>query len=123
MCWKQEWAGAINNLNWAIIHVKRAQIKLQKRKLRNEKFLRHLKRSKSKSQKLITETQELLIKNSAGERECKSVITTLQLIQKELKVMIETYGIKHASNPAATRKLMGGRRKVKGKIKEWVDKY
>lgn len=124
MCWKQEWASAINNINWGIIHVKRAQIKLQKRALRNDKFLRYLSQNKHKSSpKMIAEVQKLLEKNRDGAFKSALAIATLRDIQAELKNMIKTYGISHTSKPARTRELMAGRRKVAGKVKRWVDKY
>jgi len=36
MCWKDEWARAINDLNFAVAHVEYAQKKLQRRLARNQ---------------------------------------------------------------------------------------
>jgi len=84
MCWKQEWAMAINNLNWAIIHVQRAQVKVRKRQL------------------------------TAADVQSTDIVQRLRQTQEELKRMIDSYGIKRTPNPARVQELMTGKRTVKG---------
>jgi len=85
MCWKDEWAKAVNNLSWAIIHTERAQVKLEKKR------------------------------RFPGVDECKEVITDLRQRQEQLKEMIEKYGITRAEKPAMTENSMAGRRTSSGK--------
>ena len=84
MCWKDEWAKAVNNIEWAIIHTDRAQSKLEKRG------------------------------NSPGVDECKEVITELRQSQEQLKSMIEKYGIRKKENAVMAKRSMAGHRISRG---------
>ena len=92
MCWKHEWARAVNNLNWAKIHIERAKVKVEKRGALD---------AGAKSQLLI-------------ER--------LAAIQEELKALIENHGISRKKKSSSMEGHMKGRRKKRGKIEEWVSK-
>ena len=85
MCWKDEWAKAVNNLSWAIIHTERAQGKLEKKR------------------------------RWPGVNECKEVIADLRQQQEHLKEMIETYGITRTENPVMVSRSMAGHRTSRGK--------
>ncbi len=106
MCWKQEWASAINNIQHAIEHIEKAQNKLMKRKERNKGALkykwvdRHDFYEKEKIEARIT-------KNNAGIEQCKGVITELKERQDELFKMIHQYGISKSDDPMRVYKLMG----------------
>lgn len=99
MCWKQEWAHAINNLQHAIEHIEKAQNKLEKRMERNEAAL-----DKSHEQVKILAR---ITKNHAGIEQCKDVITELKTRQDELFKMIHEYGISKSDDPKRVYKLMG----------------
>lgn len=136
MCWKQEWASAINNLTnakfwiqrenyaaaWrslkaAITHVSRAQVKLEKRLARNLVTLQRLSSMKKYNYpRMLAPVQAIISKNQKGILECKTVISVLEgkpsvseveHIQDQLYVMVHTYGIKHAKNPKRIYALMG----------------
>jgi len=99
MCWKQEWAHAINNLQNAIEHIKRAQDKLEKRMERNESAL-----DKSHEQmKVLSRIRT----NHAGIEQCKGIITELKERQDELFKMIHQYGISKSEDPKRVYALMG----------------
>ena len=109
MCWKQEWASAINNLQTAITHIERAEKKLLKRRLRNEKRLEHLKKYDKEHYYPyeINSIKALIKKNSAGEQDCKEIIKILKKQQNKLFKMIKVYGISHSKNPKRVYRLMG----------------
>jgi len=108
MCWKQEWAIAINNLNHAIMHVERAKAKLQKRLERNETNLRRLSQSKKYNcLAMLAPVQALIQKNRAGIQECEYLIADLKARQDQLFCMVHVYGIKHSENPQRVYELMG----------------
>jgi len=108
MCWKQEWAMAINNLQHAQEHIEKAQEKLHNRRLRNEKNLQRLTSSKKHNYPCeIAPVKELIEKNRLGEQECKDVIAVLKQTQAQLFRMIHVYGIKHSENPQRVYQLMG----------------
>ena len=85
MCWKDEWAKAVNNLEWAIIHTERAQGKLEKKR------------------------------RFPGVDKCEEIIADLRQKQEQLKELIETYGITRTENPAMANISMVGRRTSRGK--------
>jgi len=108
MCWKQEWAMAINNLNRAAIHVMLAKAKLQKRLKRNEATFQRLSESKKYNYpKILAPIQKLIEKNRAGIQECEQVIADLKVRQDQLFRMIHVYGIKHSEAPQRVYRLMG----------------
>ncbi len=91
MCWKHEWARAVNNLEWAKIHVQRAIIKTTKR---------HMHYATARGEKLLQE---------------------LTRIQEELKEMVDTYGISTKQAAKSVKENMDGRRKKRGKVQDWVE--
>lgn len=148
LCWKQEWASAINNitraisalacfhtdatlhyLKGAIVHITRAQVKLEKRLARNQETQQKLEANKKYCyEKMLAPVKALIEHNIKGITECKEVIANLQSIidalsqgetqiplwieqlrnrQDQLYVMIHVYGIKHAENPKRVYALMG----------------
>lgn len=112
MCWKYEWASAVNNLNSAIIHVERARRKIHKRLLRNEKTLKKLSESKKYNCPAHLDPVKALIeKNREAENKCRQVIADFRERQKQLRRMINTYGIKLFSKKSRmAERLMRGRR-------------
>lgn len=104
MCWKQEWAHTINNMQKAIEHIEKAQDKLNKRKQRNEAALEKVcGKDKFEENKI----RERFLKNTAGIEECKGIISNLKEIQDQLYRMIHEYGISHSDDPKRVYKLMG----------------
>jgi hypothetical protein len=96
MCWKQEWASTVNNLNWAILHTERAKAKLEGRIAGFEHYT--LGRSEVE-------------KARQGVAECEVLIAAFKESQERLKKLIDEVGISRTDNPARTRTLMNGRRR------------
>lgn len=108
MCWKQEWAMAINDLEHAKEHVLRAQGKLRKRLARNKIALHRLSTSRKYcGSGSLAPVQQLIEKNRAGIEECEQVIAELRVRQDQLFRMVHVYGIKHSEAPQRVYKLMG----------------
>jgi rubrerythrin len=104
MCWKQEWAAAINNLTnaincikkgWlldairsldaAITHIYRAQVKLEKRLQRNITTVQRLSNNpKYNYPRMIEPAQKLITHNTNGVNECKQIITNVELMKRGL---------------------------------------
>jgi hypothetical protein len=99
MCWKQEWAMAIGNLNHAIEHIERAESKLFKRLQRNKANL-----PKSHDKKAV---QTLIQKNSDAIERCIFLIVSLKEKQDTLFKLIHEYGINHSDSSEKLYKLMG----------------
>ena len=99
MCWKQEWAAAFNNLQWAIIHTERAKEKL---------------RARSTNSLKVKLTDEDIAAATKGFYECENIINRLQREQVMLKWLIENVGLWVKDNPERTRTLMEGRRRKTG---------
>jgi hypothetical protein len=108
MCWKQEWAAAIGNLEHAIVHIERAKVKLERRLARNRVHLELLSRSSKRNYPaMLASVQALIEKNRAGIEECRRVIAELMARQDQLFGMIKVYGINHSENPQRVKQLMG----------------
>jgi hypothetical protein len=108
MCWKQEWAATIGNLNYAILHVERAYAKLQKRLVRNERNLERLKSNpKYNYPTVLAPVLALIEKNRSGIQECKNVIADLKARQDQLFHMIKVYGIDRFGVSKRLMSLMG----------------
>lgn len=106
MCWKQEWAMAIGNLNHAIEHVNKAKLKLEKRADGNKATIEKLKGNVRRSD-IRKQAEANLLKNLQGVEECQSIIYMLKTKRHELQKMIETYGFSRKDNPERTKRLMG----------------
>lgn len=108
MCWKHEWAMAINNLNSAIAHVQKAQQKLQNRLVRNKKNLERMKSSKKyNNPKMLAPVEVLIEKNQRSIEECGQLIADFRARQGQLFRMVHVYGIKRSENPQRVYELMG----------------
>lgn len=107
MCWKHEWAMAINKLESAIGHVERGKAKLEKRLARNRCCLERMSRHRKACPSFLAPVQLLIEKNSAGIEECNRVIADLKVRQDQLFRMVHVYGIKRAGNPKRVYELMG----------------
>jgi len=92
MCWKNEWAKAVNNINWALIHIERAKIKVERRN------------------------------NSEAALESACLIGTLTNVQTRLKNLIDEHGISRVYDSKSTEKHMKGQRRTRGKVQAWVQK-
>lgn len=103
MCWKQEWAHAINNLQHAIEHVGKARDKLIKRRERNEAALKKKQADRYEKEKI----QARIDKNRMGQQQCEKIIADLQESQDQLFMMIHKHGISHSDDPKRVYKLMG----------------
>ena len=103
MCWKQEWAAAIGNLQHSIKHTERAREKLKKRKERNDATLQ---RTMEQGHDRFNEARigELAVKNSSGIEDCDLVLLRLKTTQNILYEMINKYGI---SRPNMNNKVSG----------------
>lgn len=93
MCWKHEWARAVNNLEWAKIHIERAKLKVEKRGM------------------------------DKATRSCEELLETLDNAQMNLKCMIDSFGISKKETAVSLEKHMEGRRVKTGRIVSWVNKY
>jgi hypothetical protein len=108
MCWKQEWAMAINNLQHAQVHIARAQRKLQLRLHRNLQNLMRLQVDKKHNYPSeIDPVKALITRNDLGIAACDQLLDTLQAKQDELYHLIKVHGINHSENPQRVRQLMG----------------
>jgi len=108
MCWKQEWASAIGNINRALKHVEKAKLKNEKRLARNTTTLERMMKSEKYNKPGSTGPVEALMqKNRNAVTECNEVIRNLKRFRTQLQVMIHTYGIKQKVNPETTNRLMG----------------
>jgi len=108
MCWIQEWARAINNLNHAITHVEYGKKKLEGRLARNYKNLQRLKSNPKYNYPTFLEpVEELIRKNTRAIIECKQLIADFKARQDNLYGMINTYGIRRFENSKMIKKAMG----------------
>ncbi len=103
MCWKQEYASAIGNLQHAIEHINRAQEKLKQRQDRNEDNLKKKWKDRYEGMKIKARIE----KNQMGQGQCEKMITDLKDCQDQLFKMIHEYGISHSESPKRMYKLMG----------------
>jgi len=108
MCWKQEWAAAVNNLQWAIIHTERAKAKLEYRVTKFEEGVRNADKSE------IDQAHLNLEKSRRGVAECNELITRFKKDQEQLKKLIDEVGLWVKDDPARTKTLMAGRRLKRG---------
>ena len=107
MCWKHEWARAINNLNRAIAHVVKAREKMQKRLLRNERNLRRLRQNKKYNYpSQLTPVQMLIEKNRRAIHECNQIIARCKQMEDSLFIMVHVHGIKRGDS-SKVYQLMG----------------
>jgi len=83
MCWKNEWARAVNNVESAKIHIRRARAKVECRGL-----------------------------FEAVER-CDNAIQWLERIQENLNKLIADFGITSVKGSRTTETLLKGQRKVR----------
>lgn len=110
MCWKQEWAMAINHMTRAIIHTEKARAKLEKRAARN---LETINRVQDKSQEYVHRAEMLKLASARYERmkqgvhRCEEIIAELKAKRCELHRMIVAYGISRRENPARVKQCMG----------------
>ncbi len=104
MCWKQEWASTINNLQHAIEHVQKAQDKLIKRRERNEAALKNKWKTDFYEE---TKIKARIEKNRSGQEQCEKLIADLKDWQDVLFKMIHEYGISKSDDPKRVYKLMG----------------
>lgn len=108
MCWKQEWASAIGNIEHAKEHILRAQKKLLKRKARNEETLEKLRGNKRLGYpKELQRVEDLIAKNTYGARECKIIREHLEAEQDRLYRLITDFGISRATTSKRLRQNMG----------------
>uniref|UniRef100_A0A6M3XG89 Uncharacterized protein n=1 Tax=viral metagenome TaxID=1070528 RepID=A0A6M3XG89_9ZZZZ len=114
MCWKQEWAQAISNLQKAIEHVEKARGKLIKRRERNEANLKKKGADRYEKKKIEARIE----KNQRGQEQCEKIIADLKDWQDQLFRMIHEYGITRSDNPKTVYKLMG-KYPVAEKLKEY----
>lgn len=99
MCWKEEWAYAIRDINKAIKHVKRAQEKLEKRRDRAKKHYRKLSKDKKHgTAKELAAVQAIIDKNTSGIARCLLIVNNLRYQQQNLRTLIEELGINSTSS-------------------------
>ena len=85
MCWKYQWAHAIDKCEKAIAHIEYAHKKLIKRRERNQKAIQ------------TDATKKLIAKNTKGIKECEVAIQSLRQTQDLLFRMVHEYGISHVT--------------------------
>ena len=108
MCWKQEWAAAYNNLQWAIIHTERAKAKLEYRVTKFRKGVQNADKSE------IEQARLNLIKSQRGVAECAELVMGFKKDQEQLKKLIAEVGLWVKDDPERTKTLMAGRRRKTG---------
>lgn len=107
MCWKHEWAKAINNLNRAERQIAYGRDRLEKRLLRNEKNLRSKQQSKKHNYPCeLKPVQARINRNKAGISTCNDLIDMLKAMQDRLFVMVHAHGISKGNSQRVYR-LMG----------------
>lgn len=93
MCWKEEWAYAISDLNKAIAHIEKAREKMEKRRLNAQRWYENLSRDKKHgTPKELAKVQEIIGKYVEAERKCQCLISFLRSHQISLRRLIEKYG-------------------------------
>ncbi len=108
MCWKEEWAFAIDDLNKAIAHVEKAEKKLQDRRIRAQRWYLNLGQDpKHGTPAELAKVREIIKKWAAAERECNEIKERLRCHQRVLRDLIVTYGFKRKdSGSARVRKVL-----------------
>ena len=107
MCWKQEWAAAIGNIQKSIKHIDLAQYKLEIRYESNIETLGHNSGrnwDKFECRKII----ERMMKNHSGIAQCKILKILLKERQDHLYQMIGDHGIVKANENKRLIALMNG---------------
>ena len=105
MCWKQEWASAINNLTRAMVRIDRAKKKLEARA--HERRLTKARALGKDRSDIARDADEKLKKNLDGIRQCDQLLDSLKEDRSAVLDLILEYGIAQSENPAKTRQLMG----------------
>lgn len=108
MCWKEEWAFAIDFINKAIAHVEKAEKKIQDRRIRAQRWYVRLSMDKKHgTPSELAKVQTIIKKWAEAEQECYNVIERLRCEQRVLRDLIENYGFnrKH-SGSARVRKIL-----------------
>ena len=102
MCWKEEWAYAIRNINGAIKHIERAKERLEKRRDRARKHYQKLNEDKKhRSVNALLEIQERITGNNRAIDECDYIVAELKDQQKNLRALIEEFGINQKTGGSA----------------------
>jgi uncharacterized protein (UPF0333 family) len=105
MCWKQEWANAIGNIESAIRHIERAQQKLERRREKNlATMLKH------KGKWTIKTVAPLLVRNTVAIEECKQTASRLKGEQALIYAMIKAFGISNRPHSKRLVENMAGYR-------------
>ena len=107
MCWKQEWAAAIGNIQKSIKHIDAAELKLERRYDKN--IISLAKRSGRNWDKF--EAKKILgriSKNQEGIAQCRILKILLKERQDHLFQMIHHYGITKAKENRRLIELMNG---------------
>ncbi len=107
MCWKQEWAAAIGNIETALKHISAAEAKLERRRQKNFDswhFQKGQGQDKFEERKIFNR----IVKNSEGIRDCDDVRFMLEVLQDRLYWMTRKYGISVARENKRLKKLMAG---------------
>jgi len=109
VCWKDEWAKGINELNKVIAHIEYAQRKLERRLDRNLKHLERLMSDKKYNYPKVLAPVKLLInKNTEAIENCKTMVSDSRKTQGLLYCMIHTIGITRSkTQPQRVYDLMG----------------
>ena len=103
MCWNFEWARAYSNIGWALLHIDRAQAKMDKRTQN-----RADPKVAARWQKATEENEE--------------ITRVLKECQEKLKALTNKYGISRGGDSKTVAKLMKGGIDKAVPTKEWVKK-
>ena len=108
MCWKEEWAYAIRDIDKAIVHVEKARKKLAKRRARAQSWLQKQSQDQKHNQpKQLAQIQEVISKGVLAEHRCDYLIETLRMKQRLLRGFIEAYGFsRKPGGSARVRKIL-----------------
>lgn len=105
MCWKQEWASAINNMTRAMVRIDRAKKKLEARA--TERCSTIVRARKKGRDDIVKVAEEKLDKTMRGIATCDLVLDSIKEDRYTVMQMINEYGIAQSENPAKTLELMG----------------
>ncbi len=103
MCWNFEWARAYSNIGWALLHVDRAQAKMDKRT------------QDRADPKVATRWEKATEEN-------EEITTVLKECQEKLEALIKKYGITRGGDSKTLAKLKKGGINKAVSTEKWLKK-
>lgn len=108
MCWKEEWAYAIEKISKAIAHIENAKKKLKKRWQKAAQRLQKQSQDPKHNQPSeLAKIREIMNKHTMAIIECEHLIAALKKHQATLRLLIEKHGIfRTAGGSARVKKIL-----------------